>query len=253
MLAGGSRGPAFLAAPAPLRYKATMPIPEHRLLALERALGRQVQILWTENRRVYLSFRPPLPPAAAWTLRLHRSFQDAPEPVWASLCGFLETGRRSRLKAAAAHFAGQPRGQGVQRSLVLRHRGRQHDLGDVLREVGSSSPFAGLPAPAVTWGPRKAAGQRCVRLGSYRPAEGCRPAVLRVHPVLDEPRVPAVVVASVVHHELVHHVLTCRHGAEAGRRHGAAFRHYDALFAGHRAADRWLREELRGGACTAAS
>jgi hypothetical protein len=79
------------------------------------------------------------------------------------------------------------------------------------------------------------------------------PAIIRVHPVLDEPRVPAVVVASVVHHELVHHLLTCRHGVEAGRRHGTAFRHYDALFVGRKAADRWLRDEFRRAACTAGS
>jgi hypothetical protein len=222
---------------------------------VQKALGRSARVLWTDNRSVYLSVRPAAAGARATPIvRLHRSFQSAPDDVWASLTRYLSTGKRRALGAARSYFEawlGQPAGEAgaarAPRRRVLRPIGKHHDLGEILGEISGTGLFLGLPRVDVTWGARRVAGARSVRLGTYQtPRTPDRVGLIRVHSVLDRSGVPRCVVEHVVHHELVHHLLACTRSAEAYRRHGAEFHRFERLFAGHREAAEWIRQELPG-------
>ncbi len=226
-----------------------MSTPDDVLRSLRDRLGAPVGWVWTENRAVYLSLRPG---AGSWTLRVHRSFRDAPAPVWAAVERFLRTGDRRCLGPARAHFeAGRAQGEGAPRRASLRPRGRVHHLGEILAEVTAHRHFRGLPPVPITWGRRARPGLRHVRLGSYRQGSPGAPPLIRVHPVLDDPRVPRYVVAQVVHHELAHHCLTQARGERQGRAHGPAFRELAGAFPDHARAQAWqdrhLAELLSGG------
>lgn len=217
------------------------------LKALEAALGRRVQLVWTENRSVYLSVRPA--GAGRCVLRLHRVFQEASEGVWRSIHAFLGTGRRASLGPARAHFeawraAASPRSSAGPRCVPLRPIGRVHHLGELVEPLLALPHLGSLPPVGLSWGVRRAPGRRCVRLGSYRGAGPPGPALIRVHPVLDAPAVPGFAVRFVLHHELVHHCLMTRLGPSEGRKHGREFRRLEALFPGRDEALSWEREGL---------
>ncbi|RMG85173.1 MAG: hypothetical protein D6708_16115 [Candidatus Dadabacteria bacterium] len=205
--------------------------------ALSARLGGPVRWVWTQNRRVYASVRRS---AGEVTVRLHRSFRRAPPEVWEGLGRFLLDGDRTRLGPALEHFR-RHRGEPRPKRVVVRPRGRAHDLAEILEELLRLPEFGGLPPVAVSWGRRRSPGRRVVRVGSYSPGP---PAVIRVHPVLDRPGVPRAAVASVVHHELVHHLLHVRHGPAEGRRHGARFRAWEKTFPDHAEARAWFDREF---------
>jgi len=215
--------------------------PETLLQALRERLAAPVRLFWTANRTVYLSLRPA---GVTWTLRLHECFREAPAPVWAAVESFLSTGNRRWLEPARAHFSMRAASAPARsRPPRTRVRGRTHHLGEIVEEVRSQGIFAGLPPVAITWGRRVRPGRRHLRLGSYRAGP---PAVIRVHPVLDDRRVPRYVVAQVVHHELVHHCLGHRFGAAQGRTHGRAFQELDAVYADGARAQAWQERHLGG-------
>jgi len=215
-----------------------MAMPDDLLRSLRDRLGAPVGLVWTENRAVYLSLRPR---GGAWTLRVHRSFQGAPAPVWAAVERFLRTGDRRCLEPARAHFEAH-RGPAAHRERRVRlwSRGRVHHLGEILAEVAAHGLFSDLPPVPITWGRRARPGRVHVRLGSYRGA----PPLIRVHPLLDDPRVPRYVVAQVVHHELAHHCLTHARGDRRGRAHGPEFRELEGAFPDHARAQAWQHRHL---------
>ncbi len=202
---------------------------------LAARLGGAVALVWTRNRSVYLSVRPG---PGGWVLRLHEGFRSAPPEVWGAVGEFLATGRRGALGPARDHF---DRCRPPERRPDLEPRGRAHHLATLLEEVRALGPFGDLPPVALGWGRRVRPGRRHLRLGSYRPGV---PGVIRVHPVLDHPAVPAGVVAQVVHHELVHHYLHWTAGAAAGRSHGRRFRELESAYPGLAEAQKWQAREL---------
>ena len=107
------------------------------------------------------------------------------------------------------------------RRLRLRPRGRTHDL-QALLEVESRRAFGELTPVGVTWGQRRRMrrSQRSIRLGSYTAEQ----KMIRIHPLLDQPAVPAWFVGFVLYHEMLHHRLGM--GVEPGARfrHPPAFR-----------------------------
>jgi hypothetical protein len=202
-----------------------METPDAIVRALSQRLAAPVRLAWTENRAVYLSLRAA---GGAWTLRLHECFRGAPGPVWEAVERYLRTGQRRWLGPATGYFAECKRaGPVVRRPQRVCPEGRVHHLGEILAEVQEQTLFQGLPPVAITWGRRIRPGRRHVRLGSYRAGA---PPLIRVHPVLDDRRVPCFVVAQVVHHELVHHCLGYRCGVAEGRSHGRAFRELEAAY-----------------------
>jgi hypothetical protein len=82
---------------------------------------------------------------------------------------------------------------------------------------------------------------RSITFGSY----DHRAQRITIHPVLDRPQVPSLIVARIVHHEMLHG----RHGEQRNHHnrrvvHGPAFRADEALFDGAVVADAWLEQHL---------
>jgi hypothetical protein len=130
---------------------------------------------------------------------------------------------------------------------VHRHRpkiapaGKHFDLREIFERVNRDC-FAGKVTAAITWGRRAAGGnRRSIRLGSYRREQN----LIRIHPALDAPFVPAYVVEAVVHHEMLHAVIPVRVGRN-GRRivHGGDFRAGELGFSSYRRAKMWRREHI---------
>ena len=80
--------------------------------------------------------------------------------------------------------------------------------------------------------PRFPAQRRSIRLGSYNHLT----AEVRIHPMLNSPRVPAFFIQSVIHHEYLHHVL--------GPHHNRRFHQHERQFRYHRESQEWIRRNL---------
>ncbi len=125
-----------------------------------------------------------------------------------------------------------------------------HDL-EAIRDRINHRYFGGRLEVAITWSRygrparkrrRRRLGRRrsTLKLGSWSSHE----RLIRIHPVLDHPSVPELVIASVVHHELLHAEMTPV--VEAGRRrlHTPEFHRREREFEHHAEARRWIRERL---------
>jgi hypothetical protein len=111
--------------------------------------------------------------------------------------------------------------------------GQHHDLQQLTDHVHRSY-FATAPRLPVRWGKQVATSRRrrSIRLGSYDHST----SIIRVHPSLDAPHVPAFFIQSIIYHEYLHHVL--------GAPHNARFHRHERQFYFHREAKEWLKLNL---------
>jgi hypothetical protein len=215
--------------------------------------GRLRSVTFTDNRRTILSVRPGRPgDFSQLALRIHRSFQEAPEAVVAAVAAFVESRKgseraRQALAAIREHFA-RHRGEVARRRAALRPVGLVLDLRKVADELNQRF-FAGRLAFDITWG--KGPGEvadRCRRrtrtaslqLGSYSYEDN----LIRVHAALDQPGVPRYVVEAVVYHELLHADMPPV--VRQGRRyfHTPEFRRRERLYRQLDRANDWVQEHL---------
>lgn len=109
---------------------------------------------------------------------------------------------------------------------------RVHDLKMLALEV-QREYFPNIKPLPIRWGRRtEREGRQSIRLGSYHH----RTTVIRIHPRLDSPVVPAYFIQSIIHHEYLHHVL--------GGSHGRRFHAYERKFRNYAEARRWLKANL---------
>jgi hypothetical protein len=226
-------------------------------------LGAQVHsLVLTDNRTRIVSARAS--GDGGLHVRLHRCFRQAPDEVIDALGVFLRArdgrARRQALSLVRGFFrqaqhalrlerAADPSRPAPRRRLRLEPRGEHFDL-VALRDTIDAEYFGGqLQGLAITWGrggaprPSRRRGRRSgfmVRLGSYHDAD----KLIRIHPVLDRADVPLHVVASVVHHEMVHAVVPAV--LRGGRRyvHTAEFHRLERLFRQHDEAEAWLKANI---------
>jgi hypothetical protein len=123
----------------------------------------------------------------------------------------------------------------------LRPEGCAHHLAELLTQVQEQELFQGLPPVAITWGRRSRPGRRHLRLGSYRAGP---PPLIRIHPLLDDRRVPSYVVGQIIHHEMIHHCLGHRLGADRGRVHDRTFQEWEATYPEGLRAQAWQERHL---------
>ncbi len=129
------------------------------------------------------------------------------------------------------------------RRVRRRTAGRHHDLAELLHQVQEKDLSTPVPA-TITWGRRsrrpRRARCRSLLLGSRRPD-----GLIRIHPVLDDPFVPAWFVRYIIHHELLHGVFPPEKGPRGRRRiHPPAFRTAERAHPDHARATTWQRENL---------
>lgn len=218
---------------SPVRSRAAM---EH---ALATALGRPLRLVITDNRQTMISARES---GGARVIRLHHMFLSADQSVLNALVAYLARGDRAASRRIDRFIRTH---RDVIRGSVrmLRPRGAVHDLEDIRDEV-SREYFQGSLSLPMTWG-RPARGafpesRRSIHLGSYHVDGG----YVRVHPALDHALVPRYVVAWVVFHEMLHHVVPMPERDGRVVAHSEEFRRRESQFADLDRAHAWQRDHL---------
>ena len=179
--------------------------------ALERRVRADLEVTFTRNRVRFLSFAVR---DGLCRLRINRDFLEADDEVLDAVAQWVD--RRGRCPRPIQKFIESrqtlpPRPQRI----VLRPKGRCHDLEELLRRVNEEF-FDGRMESRITWGRRtRKRKARVRRLGSYYRKED----LIRIHPVLDRREVPRAFVEYVIFHELLH---ATQDGD--GRPHDAHFR-----------------------------
>lgn len=212
---------------------------------LASRLGRPVnRLVVTDNRRRIFSARPQ---GDGFSVRVHRCLLDAPSPVLDHLATLIAgrgatTTRRKALGHLREHFERFGPALGNRPRPDLETLGVVVDLAEVRDEIDRCHFDGRLADVSITWGRnrRRRRIARSIQLGSYDD----RLRLIRIHRALDRPDVPRYVIASVVHHELLHAVFPPEPGNGRRRVHTPAFRRRERAFPDHRRAEAWIRANL---------
>lgn len=205
---------------------------------IERALSVPVQLVMTDNRRSMVSTRRR---GQRLEVRLHHMFLDAPDEVVEELLCYLAEGD-ARSSRALGRYLEENRHRVRRRRILLRTRGRHHDLSEILEEVALAHFPGGVGDARITWGkmPPRRRGRRSIRLGTYTHDQ----MLVRIHPALDQPFVPRFFVAFVVFHELLHHVVPARRTGTRLDYHPPEFREREGAHPDYARAVRWEAENI---------
>jgi hypothetical protein len=140
--------------------------------------------------------------------RVHHMFLDAPQVIVDALVAYVAKGDR----VASARIGEYIEAHGDRllrqtRPSSLRTKGKHHDLLAIFHELNARY-FDGRANPLITWGKggKKGAATKArttIKLGSYSAVE----RLIRIHPTLDRAWVPRYFVASIIHHEMLHHMM----------------------------------------------
>ena len=165
-------------------------------------------------------------------IRLHEQFLVAPAPVREALARYLRT-RDRRAWCVVADYARRirvPADECRKPARRLQTRGQVHDLREIADEVNPRF-FNSSVKCQLGWGARRPRTRRrtcsrSIRYGSWSHAT----RTVRIHPLLDDPRVPRAFVAYILFHEMLHAVVPAEE--RPGRRidHSANFRHLEAQY-----------------------
>lgn len=236
-------------APPVLVVDVRPPAPLARTQSKTRALVDAVQahipgarVVITDNRTVLLSQQTK---NGVRTVRAHQMFLDAPPEVMLAVGAYLARGHNRDGAVVDAFVDAQAHLLSLAAKALPKdaHKGRVHDLmpmylalndryfgGEVDAELGWSQ--AGSPCR------RK---RRSITFGSY----DSRAKRIVIHPVLDQRDVPDLMVARVLHHEMVHARVGDERGPSGQRIvHGRRFAAEEARFEGAREADAWFDKHL---------
>ena len=201
--------------------------PEALADGLSREAGRPVALTITRNRVSMASIQFA---GAAVRVRLHRAFLAAPEAVLRALGDYVR--RRTRtawatVRRYAASIAPEP--APARRSRVVA-RGQVYDLAAIMARMNVRY-FEGRVRCRIGWGKRggrrRRTRSRSIRFGSYVGDQN----LVRVHPALDDPRVPEEFVEYIVFHEMLHAAVPSERRSGRLAHHHAAFRSQERRFA----------------------
>jgi hypothetical protein len=196
------------------------PIP--RLTRWQRRLqdryNDRIRVRFTRNARSMISIRREA--GGPVHLRVHMAFELAPLHVFEDLEAVIardnagawrRTCEYARTMPMPEHFAPRPR------RVTLQQEGEHHHLQELLDEVNARY-FGGSLNARITWGrshgPRRRG--RYTRSFQFGVWDATR-KLIRIHPRLDDKKVPAEFLRYVIHHELCHAAAPPRKG-RGGRR-----------------------------------
>jgi len=213
---------------------------------LEAAAGYPVRVRWTSNRVSMISVRFPALHRAE--IRMHEAFGSAPSAVLDALGHYLRTRRREDWRCVAA-FARQipARTAAVRPPPPVQAAGAVWDLAAIAAEVNTQF-FSGRVDYRIGWGRRPATRRvrrfrraRSIRYGSW----DATTRTIRIHPALDDGRVPREFVRYIVFHEMLHAVVPTE--GHHGRRvfHPAAFRALERRYPDYPRMRQLARDMLR--------
>lgn len=208
---------------------------------LSSLLREPVEVELTDNAWTMVSYRRV---QGRLRFRLHHMFARAHEPVMRALAGFTGRNRRAHGRAIDEYVRqnrGLIRAVPPRPEAPLAPRGQVHDLAEIYLALNARW-FAGAVHARIGWGRRSPGGRRrSIKMGVYFHDQ----KVIRIHPALDDERVPRYFVEMVVFHEMLHQI----HPPEvdgSGRRivHGAGFRAAERRFPGYGRARAWEKAHL---------
>ncbi|HEY7724906.1 MAG TPA: hypothetical protein VH880_06210 [Anaeromyxobacteraceae bacterium] len=209
--------------------------------ALSARLGERVRLLVHDNRSTMVSWRRH---GGLLRYRVHHLFLDAPGDVVEALAAFASRSPGARRRAAGRRIddhVRRHRGRvGPGRAGPLVARGLFHDLRQVF-DRENETRFAGAVRARIGWGRAPRGGRRrSIKTGVYLHDQ----RVIRIHPALDRPEVPAYYLRAVVFHEMLHQVVPVVE--RRGRRvvHSAEFRRRERAHPDHSRARAWERAHL---------
>jgi len=165
-------------------------------------------------------------------VRLHQAYLAAPDEIHKALRLYLRTRRRTAWDAVAA-FAQSievPAKELTRTARRVRSAGAVYDLSEIYREVNARY-FSGRVRCVVGWGRQRPQGarrrrSRSIRFGSWSAST----RTVRVHPLLDDVRVPRKFVEYIVFHEMLHAVVPSQRSGGRRYDHPAEFRTLEGTF-----------------------
>ena len=183
-----------------------------------------------------------------WRLRVHHMFLAAPEEVVTALAEFVRSAD-ARSSAVLDRFIERNKAfirrvspAQLRRRLRIEPVGRHHDLSAIFSALNRRY-FSGRIAATITFGPapRSRRPRKSIKMGSY----SADSRVIRIHPALDQPKVPRYFVEWIVFHEMLHHLYRARRGDD-GRRcvHPPEFVDHERRFHDFHRAQAWENENL---------
>ncbi|MCA1827911.1 MAG: M48 family metallopeptidase [Myxococcales bacterium] len=208
---------------------------------LSSLLKEPVEVELTDNAWTMVSYRRV---SGRLHFRLHHMFARAHEQVMRALAGFTGRNRRAHGRAIDDYVRqhrdlikpATPRAEPL-----LAPRGRVHDLADIYASLNARW-FANRIQARIGWGRRTASGRRrSIKMGVYFHDH----RIIRIHPALDDERVPRHFVEMVVFHEMLHQIFPPSADGD-GRRtvHGPDFRAAERRFPGYERARAWEKAHL---------
>lgn len=216
-------------------------------LRLERTLanhlppGKVLSLRLTENRYTIVSVKRG---RECYQVRAHRMFADAEPRLVRALARYVVHNDANASEQLSAFIErNQHRIKKIPprtRRIVLRTRGRVHDLGAVFERLNQRF-FEGKLDARITWGAARGSGpRRSIKVGTYVVED----RLIRVNPVLDQARVPGFFVDWIVFHEMLHGKHEIRR--VAGRRsfHPPEFTRDERLFPDYERARTWEKANL---------
>lgn len=230
--------------------EARLPAPDD-VVAQERAItgalkvylppGKGLDLRLTNNHYSMISVRRQ---PEGYRLRLHRMFIGAEPRIVRALGRYVVHNDRRASQVLGDYIDAhqhiikkQPR---KLRQVNLRPGGAHHDLRAIFDGLNRDWFNASIDA-RITWGPVAARrARRSIKMGSFAVED----KIIRIHPVLDQPDVPAFFVAWIVFHEMLHG----KHDiVRQGRRrifHSAAFMDEERQYPDYERATAWEKANL---------
>jgi len=210
---------------------------------LQELLNVPLSLTITDNTRsmIRVKWRD-----GACAVRLHQMFLDAAEDVLRGLASFIRRPslrRKSLLKDFIRDHQEKIRTRPAPakpRTPRLHPEGKHVDLRGYFHRLNEAY-FGGRLNCAITWGTRKRGRRpRTIRLGTYSPCQ----RIIRIHPALDSPVVPAYVIEDVVYHEMLHHELGMVRGNGRMLSHHRLFKATERAFPHNAKAREWIQKNL---------
>jgi hypothetical protein len=227
--------------------------PERLLRVWRRVLERRLRgvmkarvfVELHDNTHTMLTYQKQ---RGTWRLRLHHMFVAAPEDLLQALCDFVKTGNPQASQALDRYieqnkvFIRRVPAAELRRRLRIEPAGEHHDLEEIFHDLNRRY-FRSRIKATITYGPapRVRGPRKSIKMGSY----SADSRVIRIHPALDQARVPRYFVEWIVFHEMLHHVYRARRGPD-GRRcvHTPEFNAHERRFYAFDRAQRWENVNL---------
>ena len=161
-------------------------------------------------------------PRGGFQMRVNQAFLSAPEAVISALGHYLQTRSRSSWKEVCNYVATLTPDPKPSLRVTLATQGRIFDLQSILDRINQIY-FEDALDCRITWSRAgrvtRRARTRTIRYGSFNKSLN----LIRINPLLDDPRVPPEFLDYIVFHELLHALVPSERRTARWRHHHGSF------------------------------